>query len=141
MHRLIFIALFVLTALTAQAQADDSPQQQHMAQQMADWMDSVWDQQPHGSKGNVRILVLRNGEPFAGELSTTGHFKVKLEGLWSQSTTFNPNSNGRYVLEGVDPGSYKVYVSGLHDLDGFEWSMEIAVDAGETPVIEVELDE
>ena len=60
----------------------------------------------------------------------------------THTTGFNPNSNGRWVYEGLEPGTYEIFIEGTDKLKGWQWSKEkVTVKAGDSPLFEIDLDQ
>jgi hypothetical protein len=110
-----------------------------MAARMAAQMDQVWGQRPDDGTANIRILMTSGGQPFAGKVSIFTEFHFRAVSRSHHTQGFNPNENGRWVYEGLDPGDYEITVVGAQRFDGFEWSQEISVAAGDTPILEIEV--
>lgn len=108
-------------SLGATAQQEETAQQTRMAEFMAANMDDVWDKAPDDGTGNIQILMMKDGEPIALPVSFYGHFKIMARYRSQYHQSFNPNSNGRFVLEQVDPGMYTIVVEGLGDYKGMRW--------------------
>jgi len=139
MKNLLIILGLTLISLSATAQPVDTDQQKSMAKQMASYMDMAWDAEPEEGMANLRILMLKDGEPLEGIISIHGRYSLILKGKMNHSTAFNPNKNGRYVYEGLQPGTYELEVSGKYEADGFEWSESLKIEKNSVPVVEVSL--
>ncbi len=136
------LAAFILSfclPLMVLAQSEETDQQRRMAAQMSEYMDMAWDMTPEEG-GNLNILMMKNGEPFAGVVSIHGQFQLKAAGTRSTMTAFNPNANGRYVLEETDAGTYEIVITGTGEMEGFTWSkQDVTITAGETTLITIEI--
>jgi hypothetical protein len=138
---ILFITLLSFS-IASYSQTAETEQQKQMAKQMAAFMDQTWEAEPEDGFANLRFLVMKDGEPYAGEVSIHGRFKLLVQGIQSQHTSFNPNANGRYVLETVKPGTYNIKIEGLEEMEGFSWSREkVEVEARTAPIFEVNLSE
>jgi len=86
-----------------------TPAQRRLAEQFAAHMDRIWDQAPAAGKANLRFLLRRGGQPFAGEVSIHTEFGFSANARGRHRTQgFNPNANGRWVYEDLDPGTYSL---------------------------------
>jgi len=141
MKNLLIILGLTLIRLSATAQPDDTDQQKSMAKQMASYMDMAWDAEPEEGMANLRILMLKDGEPLEGIISIHGRYSLVLKGKINHSTAFNPNKNGRYVYEGLQPGTYQIEITGQYEAQGFEWKGQIEFQPNSSPIIEVVTDE
>ena len=74
---------------------EESESNIQMAKMMAEWMDTIWDQEPEEGLANIKILMTKDGEPFAGKVSIMGEFSFRAVSRSTHTTGFNPNSNGR----------------------------------------------
>ncbi|MBT8383634.1 MAG: carboxypeptidase regulatory-like domain-containing protein [Ignavibacteriaceae bacterium] len=121
---------------------EESATNKRMAEMMANMIDEIWDQSPDKGLANIRISMTKDGEPFAGKVSILTDFLFRAEQRGSQSSQgFNPNSNGRWVYEGLQPGTYKLVIEGINDFESWQWNKEgITVSAGDTPLFEISLD-
>jgi hypothetical protein len=121
----------------AQEESESSIQ---MANMMAEWMDSIWDKEPEEGLANIKILMTKDGEPFAGKVSIMGEFSFRAVDEYTHTTGFNPNSNGRWVYEGLESGTYKIFIEGTDKFKGWQWSKEsVTVNAGDSPLFEIDL--
>jgi hypothetical protein len=120
---------------------EESDSEKRMAEMMAQQMDQRWEEAPEAGTANVRILTTQNGAPFAGMTSIYTEFSFRADARTHYSQGFNPNANGRWVYEGLDPGDYQVTVAGVEGerFEGFEWTGPLSVAAGETPLLEIEV--
>jgi len=73
-----------------------------MAKMMAEWMDTIWNNEPEEGLTNIKILMTKDGEPFAGKVSIMGEFSFRAVSEYTHTTGFNPNSNGRWVYEALE---------------------------------------
>ena len=104
-------------------------------------MDMAWEAQPDKGMANIRFQFVKDGKPYAGVVSIHGRFDLVLHGRSIQTTSVNPNANGRYVYENLTPGTYKLTLKGRHEQEGFLLELsDFSVGAGDTPVIEVVVD-
>lgn len=133
--------LFVTNFSNAQTTPEEmSPQERSMATMMAEFMDVMWDQEPDAGMCNLRILFLKDGEPFAGEISIHGEFSFKAEDVKMYLTDFSPNANGRWVNEGMDPGNYTIIIKGKKEFPNHKFEyVNFNLVAGESPIIEINL--
>ncbi len=142
-----FIFLIVLAIVSQNIFAQEKPAEKkttamydRMAKQMAEWMDMVWEQVPEEGTANLKFLFTKDGEPYAGNLSIEGEFAFRSVGRINSTQAFNPNSNGRWVFEGINPGTYELIIEGKESYEGFKWSKKsVVIKAGETPLFEIEL--
>jgi hypothetical protein len=135
------LLIFLLIPLTLFSQPEETEQQKQMAAQMAKYMDAAWEADPEPGNSNIRFLMTHEGEPVAGISSIHGRYSLSMDGKMSHRTAFNPNENGKYVYEGLPPGTYSITVIGQYESEGFTWSKEgIEVKAGESPIVEIEVD-
>ena len=119
-----FLLLFFLTvsAFSFSQQKEETEQQKRMAQMMAETMDHMWDQAPDDGSGNLQILMTQNGQPFSLPASIYGKFAFKArKGPQQIHTAFNPNTNGRWINEGMKPGTYDITIQGLDEFEGMNW--------------------
>lgn len=137
-HTLLFILFIPLSVFS---QPEETDQQRQMAAQMAKYMDAAWEATPESGKSNIRFLMTHEGEPVAGIPSIHGRYSLAMDGKMSHRTAFNPNKNGRYVYEGLAPGTYTIKITGQYESEGFTWTKEgVEVKAGESPIVEIEVD-
>jgi len=121
----------------AQEESESSIQ---MAKMMAEWMDTIWDQESEEGLANIKILMTKDGEPFAGKVSIMGEFSFRAVDEYTHTTGFNPNSNGRWVYEGLEPGTYEIFMEGTDKFKGWQWSKKgVTVNAGDSPLFEIDL--
>ncbi len=120
--RALLLILFIGTALTGFSQQQkETEQQRSMAKMMAESMDQLWDVAPEDGTGNLQILMLQDGQPFSLPASIYGNFNIQVKSRTRTHTSFNPNANGRYVLDGLDPGIYSINIQGLNKFEGKNW--------------------
>jgi len=120
---------------------EDTKAEKQMAEMMANMVDQNWDQPPEKGMANIRILMTKDGKPFAGKISIHTDFSFRAIGKWHHSQGFNPNSNGRWIYDGLEPDTYKLEIEGLNDFEGWTWEKEgVTVKAGESPLFEISLD-
>jgi hypothetical protein len=116
--------------------------QRRWARAYAEEIDRVWDRAPAEGKANLRFLVRRNGQPFAGKVSIRTEFGFSARGERGRYVTqgFNPNGNGRWVYEGLEPGTYSLSIEGTGRFEGWKWSREsVTVAAGDVPSFGIDL--
>ena len=120
---------------------EESESSLRMAKMMAEWMDTIWNHEPEEGLTNIKILMTKDGEPFAGKVSIMGEFSFRAVGEFTHTTGFNPNSNGRWVYEGLEPGTYHIIIEGTKMFKALQWSKDsVTVKAGDSPLFEIDLD-
>lgn len=133
--------IFLLSAnsfLHAQQETESS---KRMAQMMAQMVDENWNKAPEEGMANIRILMTKEGKPFAGKVSIHTDFTFSAVGRWHHNQGFNPNSSGRWIYDGLEPGTYKLEIDGLNEFKDFKWIKEgVTVKAGNSPLFEISLD-
>jgi len=140
----IFAGIMLFSGvLTGQSQ--ETPQQKQMAEQMAKYMDAAWEAQPETGKSNLRILMTKNGHPYEGVISIHAQFSFRTAGISTfknHHTNFNPNKNGRWVMEGLEPDTYNITIEGTGDMADFIWQRSgFKIEPNSSPVIEVTLED
>jgi len=119
---------------------DESESSIQMAKMMAEWIDTIWDQEPEEGLANIKILMTKDGELFAGKVSIMGEFSFRAVGEYTHTTGFNTNSNGRWVYEGLEPGTYEIFIEGTDEFKDWQWSKEgVTIKAGDSPLFEINL--
>ena len=84
--------------------------------------------------------MTKDGEPFAGKVSIMGEFSFRAVSRSTHTTGFNPNGNGRWVYEGLEPGTYEIFIEGTDKFKGWQWSKKgVTVKAGISPLFEIDL--
>lgn len=140
MRTITLIFTFLMVYTVGYGQGEETKQQKQMAEQMAKYMDMAWEQSPASGMANIRLQFFKDNEVFEGTPSVFGKFKLKIEGITSQLMSFNPNKNGKYVVEEIKPGTYNLIIDGQEDFEGFHWQTEnTELKAGEAPVFKIEL--
>ena len=136
---ILFALLCINCSLFAQ---EETKEQRDMARMMATFMDQVWESTPEEGYGNLRILMLKQGEVYAGSISAFGKFSYRLEGKSITLMSFNPNENGRFVHDEIKPGKYTLTIEGKDEMEGFKWEqVDILIESGSNSIIEVEIGE
>ena len=121
----------------AQEESESSIQ---MAKMMAEWIDTIWDQEPEEGLANIKILMTKDGEPFASKVSIMGEFSFRAVSEYTHTTGFNPNNNGRWVYEGLEPGTYHIFIEGTDKFKDWQWRKEgVTIKAGDSPSFEIDL--
>ncbi|MCH6574873.1 MAG: hypothetical protein IH795_06670 [Bacteroidetes bacterium] len=119
---------------------EESESSIRMAKMMAEWMDTIWDQEPEEGLANIKILMTKDGEPFAGKVSIMGEFSFRAVGEYTNTTGFNTNNNGRWVYEGLEPGTYHIFIEGTDKFKDWQWIKEgVTIKAGDSPLFEINL--
>lgn len=112
-----------------------------LAQQMAEWIDQVWEADPPKNAANLRFLFIKNGSPFSGKIDIEGDFVFRATGRQNHIQAFNPNSKGRWVFEEIQPGTYDLSITGAGPFDGWTWSKKmIEIKPDTKPLLEIPLD-
>ena len=114
-----------------------------VARMYAEEIDRVWSRKPKEGKANLRFLLKQAGRPFAGLVDIRAELNFSARGGRGLYVTqgFNPNANGRWVYEDLEPGTYDLLIQGSGRFDGWEWHREaVEVVAGQAPLFEVDLD-
>jgi hypothetical protein len=132
------LAAVLFAPITTMGQSESESQRQ-MARQMAQWMDTAWNRQPDSGMSNIRLLMRHGGSPFAGKISVHTEFSFRAIARRTTTQGFNPNGNGRWVFEGLEPGDYQLHVSGSGRFSGFSWTQAVTLEAGDRPVFEIEV--
>ena len=111
-----------------------------MAKMMAEWIDTIWEQEPEEGLVNIKILMTKDGELFTGKVSIMGEFSFRAVSRSTHTTGFNPNSNGRWVYEGLEPGTFDIFIEGTDKFKGWKWSNKgVTIKAGDSPLFEIDL--
>ena len=139
MKYLIF-SLLISSLYSVLAQEQETAQQKQMAAQMAKYMDNLWDATPEDGYGHLKILMENNGKPVQGAISLYGQYQLMAVGQRTTMTSFNPNHNGRFVLEEMEPGTYDVSITGFGEHREFSWSEEgIEITSGVATLITIDI--
>ena len=137
----VYLFAFLLSTISLTLAQEESESSKRMAEMMAQNIDKIWDQEPEEGTANIRILMLKDGEPYAGEVSIHTDFSFRAISRSHHSQGFNPNSNGRWIYTDLEPGTYKLEIEGFNDFEGWSWEKEgVKVDAGDAPLFEISLD-
>ena len=84
--------------------------------------------------------VTKDGELFAGKVSIMGEFSFRAVDEYTHTTGFNTNSNGRWVYEGLEPGTYEIFIEGTDKFKDWQWIKEgVTIKAGDSPLFEINL--
>ena len=122
-------------------QYSDRSSQQKIARQMAEWMDMVWDEAPPENAANLRFLFFKDGKLFFEKIDIHGDFVFRAKSSKYHSQAFNPNKNGRWVYEDLEPGVYNLSITGQNEYSDWSWSMDnVRVEANTKPIFEINLD-
>ncbi|NRA10993.1 MAG: hypothetical protein HRT57_03440 [Crocinitomicaceae bacterium] len=135
---LSLIAILFLANSSFSQEGDDS--QLSMIKMMAEYMDDAWDMKPDAGTGNLRVLVTKDGVPMAGKLGIHGEFSFRAESTIGtiHLTYFDPNLNGKWVMEGMKAGDYKITIKGKTDYPNFVFeSATYTITDGATPILEL----
>ncbi len=135
----LFVLFLPLNSFSEAQQETESSKR--MAEMKAKMVDEKWEQAPEEGTANIRILMLKDGKPFAGKVSIHTDFSFRAISRWHHSQGLNPNSNGRWIYEGLEPGTYKIEIEGFNEFKGWNWEKEgVEVKAGDAPLFEISLD-
>ena len=135
----LIICGFISSSDIAFAQ-EESESSIRMAKMMAEQMDTIWDQKPEEGLANIKILMMKDGKPFAGKVSIVGEFSFRAVSRSTHTTGFNPNSNGRWVYDGFEPGTYEIFIEGSDKFKNWQWSKKnVTVKAGDSLLFEIDL--
>ncbi len=116
--------------------------EERLAKRLWERVDKNWEIKPEEGTANIRILLTKDGKPFEGKLSIHTEFIFSAQGRMTHNQGFNPNTNGRWIYEELDPGTYDLIIKGLGRFEGWEWRRSgVQVAAGETSLFEIDLDE
>lgn len=129
------------SAQPAPAMAQAGLGHQDVAEAFSRWIDQVWDKAP-AEGANLRFLFTRQGKPVAGvaRMKTDYRFSAMRIGRGQQITQgFNPNPNGRWVYEGLEPGRYTITLQRTVPGSDWRWQREIEVKEGDHPRFDVPL--
>ena len=114
-----------------------------MALKVGEYTDNVWEIVPDNGTANVRLAFRLNGRSFAGKLTLVSEFvfrAIDKETQQMANVGLNPNLNGRWLFEGLAPGTYDMAVIGSRRFAGWEWRKEgVVIDANSAPVFELDL--
>ena len=139
---LAFVICGIISSTNITYAQEESESNIQMAKMMMDWMDTSWDQEPVEGLSNIRILMTKDGEPFAGKVSIMGEFSFRAVSRSTHTTGFNPNSNGRWVYEGLEPGTYEIFIEGTEKFKDWQWNKKgVTVKAGDSLLFEINLDQ
>ncbi len=150
MRKIIFLNLvwvvIIITGLISSSNIiyaqEESESSIRMTKMMAEWIDTIWNHQPEEGLANIKILMTKDGESFAGKVSIMGEFSFRAVSRTTHTTGFNPNSNGRWVYEGLVPGIYDIIIEGTEKFKDWQWSKEgVTVKDGDSPLFEIDLDQ
>ena len=136
-----FLLTFLLTINHITLSQEESESSKRMAEMMAQQIDTIWEQEPEEGTANIRILMLKDEEPYAGKVSIHTDFSFRAISRGQHSQGFNPNSNGRWVYEGLEPGTYKLEIEGFNEFENWGWEKDsVKVEAGDAPLFKISLD-
>jgi len=136
-----FSSILTFSSLNISYAQEESESSIRMARMMAEQIDEIWDQGPEDGMANIRILMLKDGEPYSGKVSIFTEFSFRAKSRSIHSQGFNPNSNGKWIYEGLPPGTYSLVIEGLEKFEGWIWTKEsVTVNAGDKPLFEINLD-
>jgi len=137
----VILLLFFLSTTSFLHAQDESESSKRMAKMMAQMIDTNWDQPPEEGMANIRILMTKDGKPFAGKVSIHTDFTFSAVSRSHHNQGFNPNNNGRWIYDGLEPGTYTLEINGLNEFKDFKWTKEgVTVKAGDSPLFEIPLD-
>jgi hypothetical protein len=69
-----------------------------------------------------------------------GEFSFRAVSRSTHTTGFNPNSNGRWVYDGFEPGTYEIIIEGTDKIKNWQWSKKnVTVKAGDSILFEIDL--
>ena len=135
----LFLVLLLSNNLIFAQEENESTKQ--LAKMMGKMIDDIWEKAPEEGTANIRILMLKDGKPYSGKVSIHTDFSFRAVGRSHHSQGFNPNNNGRWIYEELEPGTYKLEIEGANDFKGWSWVKEgVKVNADETPLFEISLD-
>ena len=136
----VFIFSGIISSSNITYAQDESESSIRMANMMAEWIDTIWDQEAEEGLANIKILMTKDDEPFAGKISIMGEFSFRAVGEYTNTTGFNPNRNGRWVYEGLEPGTYEIFIEGTDKFKDWQWIKEgVTIKAGDSPLFEINL--
>jgi len=135
-----FVISGIISSSNISYAQEESESNIQMAKMMAEWMDTIWEQEPEEGLASIKILMTKDGELFAGKVSIMGEFSFRAVGEYTHTTGFNTNSNGRWVYEGLEPGTYEIFIEGTDEFKDWQWSKEgVTIKAGDSPLFEINL--
>ncbi len=135
-----FVISGIISSSNISYAQEESESNIQMAKMMAEWMDTIWEQEPEEGLANIKILMTKDGELFAGKVSIMGEFSFRAVSRSTHTTGFNPNNNGRWVYEGLEPGTYHIFIEGTDKFKDWQWINEgVTIKAGDSPLFEINL--
>jgi len=136
-----FLSILTFSSLNISYAQKESESSIRMARMMAEQIDEIWDQGPEDGMANIRIQMLKDGEPYSGKVSIFTEFSFRAESRSTYSQGFNPNKNGRWIYEELPPGTYNLVIEGFEKFEGWTWAKEsVTVNSGDTPLFEINID-
>ncbi|MEL7537507.1 MAG: hypothetical protein AAFZ58_09685 [Pseudomonadota bacterium] len=101
------------------------------------YVDNIWSVVPDDGNAHVRLTFRLDGKRFPGRLSFASEFvfrAIDRENERMVNVGLNPNLNGRWVYEGLPPGTYDLLLVGSRRFAGWEWEQSnVTVDANTAP--------
>jgi len=108
----------------------------------AEHLDQLWDAKPAEGKAHVRLLVTSEGKPVAGSpdgIKAVAQLKLAGGGAMHM-TGLCPNAKGRFVTQGLPPGTYTLEIESAEGAYK-PWKKEnLVLAAGDAPLLEVSLE-
>lgn len=122
--------------------SEDTPANQKIARQYAEYIDTLWDQSPSEGNAHLRFLIHKDGKLYAGPLTLHTEFTFTATGRRGQYLTqgFNSNQNGRWVYEDLKAGTYDIVINGAGPFEGWSWTKTgVEIKEGTSPIFEIEV--
>ncbi len=115
--------------------------QNALAEQMAAWMDKIWEETPPENTAYLRFEFFKDGKIFSGKIDIQGDFVFRAKSKSNHIQAFNPNTKGRWVFEDLPPGTYDISISGKNDFNGWTWSKnKVEVNANTSQLFTIHLE-
>ena len=114
-----------------------------MALKVGEYIDKTWEVVPDNDTATVRLQFRLEERPFAGKISMMSEFVFRAideENERFYNVGLNPNLNGRWLIENVTPGTYKVHVIGNGRFAGWTWEREaLSIEPNTAELYELDL--
>ncbi|GAB5418520.1 MAG: hypothetical protein Crog4KO_02770 [Crocinitomicaceae bacterium] len=136
MKQLLTLSL-ILISITGFSQ-EETASQKSMAKNMASMMDRAWEANPEEGTANARFLFKNGDVVFFETISIYGKLNCSIQGRWNYTQAFNPNENGRFVYESIEPGTYTITIEGTVNGSDFKWTKQgVVFQDGDSPLFEI----